>query len=225
MSGNIAETFVDTALKNRRRTAIIDAKSGNSFTFGELNRRADSCARFLANEGLRPGEIVSLMVKPGIDFIAITIALFKLGTPIVLIDPGMGYRNLLRCIQRVAPHCLIGVPQACLFAAAARSAFSSVTKRFCVGPSLFGFPGTRLALRPETEQQPFPIYQPAADDLAAIIFTTGSTGPPKGSAGLSAVRPFFDRTWRLCGDSGYGSDPPGSGRPGQIYRQYSPLWC
>lgn len=200
MIHNIADAFVQAARENSGRTAIVDARSGESILFGELDRRADAFAVSFREAGLTHGQVVSLMVTPGIDFICITIALFKIGTPIVLIDPGMGYKNLLRCIERVAPQYLIGVPLACYFARLARKTFASVEKFFCLGPSLFGFPGINICrgMR-ETVAETFPVYQPGVDDLAAIIFTTGSTGPPKGvryehsifAAQLRMIRDYY----------------------------------
>ena len=80
------------------------------------------------------------MVTPSVDFICLTLALFKLGTPIVLIDPGMGYKNLLRCIERVKPKYLIGIPKAILFSKLFPKPFQTVEKVFCCGKS-FGLLG------------------------------------------------------------------------------------
>lgn len=198
MARNIAETFVKTAERFQERIGIIEAKSGRSVTFGELNRSSDGYAAYFCDKGVRPGDIVMLMVTPSVEFIALTLALFKLGSPIVLIDPGMGYKNLLRCIARVQPKVLVGIPKAILFARIFAKHFQTVQSFFCCGNS-FGFFGPDIS-RSLDGAAPFPVYQPGEEDLAAIIFTTGSTGPPKGvryehsifSAQLRLIEEYYE---------------------------------
>ncbi len=44
--------------------------------------------------GVTPGTRLALLVRPGIDFISLVFGLFKAGAVAILIDPGMGRRNL-----------------------------------------------------------------------------------------------------------------------------------
>ncbi len=176
---NIADSFVKIAGHYGDKTAIIEAKNGSEITFRGLNQRADGYAAYFQNQGLQPGDVVTLMVTPSIDFICLSLALFKLGTPIVLIDPGMGYKNLLRCIERVAPTYLVGIPKALLFSKLFKKPFSSLKGSFCCGNS-FGLLGEDISKNIVQDPPAYPVYSPGSEDLAAIIFTTGSTGPPKG---------------------------------------------
>lgn len=195
---NIAEVFVDASKANEEKTAIIEARDGRSITFKELNSRSDDYVEYFLSEGLKSGEIVILMVKPSIDFICLTLALFKIGTPVVLIDPGMGFKNLLRCIKRVEPDYLIGIPKALLFSRLFPKPFTSIKKRFCCGSS-FGVFGKNIKDVKCAPDNLHEVYKPKKDDLAAIIFTTGSTGPPKGvryehsifSAQLELIKSFY----------------------------------
>jgi acyl-CoA synthetase (AMP-forming)/AMP-acid ligase II len=195
---NIAEIFVQAAEQCSDRTGIIEAKSGKSITFGQLNNRSDGYSHYLTEKGVRPGDVVVLMVTPSIEFICLTLALFKLGAPIVLIDPGMGYKNLLRCIARVQPRVLVGIGKAVMFAKIFKQPFATVEKYFCCGNS-FGIFGPDISRCLPATTRPAPVYQPGEDDLAAIIFTTGSTGPPKGvryehgvfSAQLRLIREYY----------------------------------
>jgi len=176
---NIAHCFVTTALKNAQRTAIIESDSKQEITFGELHERSGKYAAYFRGQGIDAKEIVMLMVRPSIDFICITLALFKVGATIVLIDPGMGYRNLLRCIRSVQPKYLIGIPKAILFSMVFKGHFNSIQKRFCCGNTA-GLLGLDIRSIIERYQSDSSLYNPGPEDLAAIIFTTGSTGPPKG---------------------------------------------
>ncbi|MCK5516255.1 MAG: AMP-binding protein, partial [Desulfobulbaceae bacterium] len=195
---NIAETLKKVAKEKKNQTGLIEARTGIRISFGELDSRSDNYAAYLHEKGLSPGDTVILMVKPSADFICLAFALFKLGTPVVLIDPGMGYKNLLLCIERVHAGVLIGIPKALLFSKLFPKPFHSVRKTFCCGKSL-GLLGADIRnCKPDTVD-PFPVFKPAQEDLAAIIFTTGSTGPPKGvrydhsvfAAQLRLIRDYY----------------------------------
>ncbi|MDK9707802.1 MAG: fatty acid CoA ligase family protein [Desulforhopalus sp.] len=176
---NIAEAFVEVAEKYGNRQGIIEAKTGKTLTFAEINYLSNGYCNYFCQNGVSYGDIVILMVTPSADFICLTLALFKIGAPVVLIDPGMGFRNLLRCIERVEPRILVGIPKAIAFSKIFAKPFHSVKRHFCCGNS-FGLFGPDIrSCAAATESSP-PVHQPGNDDLAAIIFTTGSTGPPKG---------------------------------------------
>lgn len=193
---NIAESFINVAKAERLRPAIIEAKSGRTLSFAEMQRTAERYAAYLQRQGVKPQEVVMLMVTPSADFICLTLALFMLGAPIVLIDPGMGYQNLLRCIARVQPTVLIGIPKALLFAKLFRRAFATVRRSFCVGNSwgLFG-----ADVRKVVVEESIIVHSSDQESLAAIIFTTGSTGAPKGvryehrifEAQLQLIRDYY----------------------------------
>ena len=195
---NIAEALKEVVKVKKDQTGLIEARTGNKISFAELDSRSDRYADYFQREGLAPGNIVILMVTPSIDFICLTFALFKLGTPVVLIDPGMGYKNLLRCIERVRPEVLIGIPKAILFKKIFPKPFHTVRKTFCCGKS-FGLLGPDIRNCNPQKSDTFQVFQPVEDDLAAIIFTTGSTGPPKGvryehsvfAAQLRLIRDYY----------------------------------
>jgi olefin beta-lactone synthetase len=195
---NIAETLIEVARKYGDRTGLIEAHTGKSLTFSELQAYSDGLAVYLTGKGVKAGDRVMLMVKPSADFICLTFALFKIGAPVILIDPGMGYRNLLRCIAGVRPKIFIGIPKAHLFRRLFPKPFATVEISFCCGFS-FGLFGPDIRKQSASITETYPVYRPASDDLAAIIFTTGSTGPPKGvrfehgifSTQLGLIRDYY----------------------------------
>lgn len=198
-SPNIADSFVRAALENSQRIGIIDSLKKQSITFADINTRSDAYAHYFSGAGVKPGNIVILMVKPSIDFVCLALALFKVGAPVVLIDPGMGYKNLLRCISRVSPDYMVGIPKAVLFSKLFASHFQTVIKTFCCGNSL-SLLGPDIRRQTTEGSAAYPVYKPTPDDLAAIIFTTGSTGPPKGvryehtifAAQLKLIKEYYE---------------------------------
>lgn len=181
MNFNIAHTLADVALKRPDEIALVQGKGGRyqEYTFKELHGRSALYKAALTKQGVCPGQRVMLMVPPSLEFVALTFALFSLGAPVILIDPGMGYKNLLRCIGNVKPDVLIAIPKAHIFKLLFRKPFKTIQTNICVGNSL-GFLGRTLATISESVQPDFEVFEAGKDDLAAIIFTTGSTGPPKG---------------------------------------------
>ena len=176
---NIGLTLQEVAAQKQNSNGLIEASTGRTLSFSELNRLSDSYSHYLMARGVKSGDRVMLMVRPSAEFICLTFALFKIGAPVILIDPGMGYKNLLRCIARVKPKVLVGIPQAILFSKLFQKPFSTVKLKICCGKS-FGFLGEDITQAGSKDSESFNVYTPKKDDLAAIIFTTGSTGPPKG---------------------------------------------
>jgi len=197
---NIALALSGVAARQPERTALI-ARDGRRWSFAELDTHVSAYAHGLARLGMTGNDRVALMVPPSPEFIALAFALFRLKAPVILIDPGMGYRNLLRCLAGVGPTVFIGSPKANLFRRLNPATFATVRQAICVGHGLglLGHNLKRVATYPAGD---FPTPLTEADDLAAIIFTTGSTGPPKGvryhhgvfQAQLRLIRDYYGIT-------------------------------
>jgi acyl-coenzyme A synthetase/AMP-(fatty) acid ligase len=185
MNYNIAQTLPDTVKAYPEQTGLISDNGRNkkSWTFKDMDNTANWFAHSLSERGVKRGDRVMLMVKPSLEFITLTFALFKIGAVIIFIDPGMGYRNLLRCIGQVKPEVFIGIVKAHLFKLFFPEPFKTVRISICISSfgSLSGhFLSAEKAVQSAFYGTPFPTAEMQADDPAAILFTTGSTGPPKG---------------------------------------------
>ncbi len=164
--------------------AVVEMDAGSirrSLSWAGLAEDVDAVAAGLSRLGLGGGSRISLMVPPGVDLTVLIYACLRIGAVIVVADAGLGARGLSRAVRGSAPDAVIGIDRAL---AAAR---------------VFGWPGRRisvatldparrriLAVEASVEQlrsspgapAAFPAPRPDAD--AAILFTSGSTGPAKG---------------------------------------------
>jgi acyl-CoA synthetase (AMP-forming)/AMP-acid ligase II len=148
-------------------------------TFEQLDRESDSLAAGLVSIGIQRGTKTVLMVKPGIAFFVLIFAMFKCGAVPVVVDPGMGLGRMLRCLASTRPEAFIGLPLAHLVRVGFPRYFRSVLVNVTVGPRLLwgGASLAKLYVRP---WRAFDMASTGPDETAAILFTTGSTGPAKG---------------------------------------------
>ncbi len=150
-----------------------------TITFRELDEDSDRIAQGLWNLGVPQGSRLVLMVPPSIEFISLVFALFKAGMVTVLIDPGMGRRNLIRCLEESNPDGFVAISMAHAIRSLYRRRFPNSRFHITVGRRWW-WGGTTLEQLRNTDVSDFQMTNSGARDSAAIIFTTGSTGPPKG---------------------------------------------
>lgn len=131
----------------------------------------------LATLGLQPQQRVAVFVRPGRELVAVMFALLRLGSVPVLIDPGMGISKAMQALALAQPQALIGVPAAVLASHAWRRTLTCLRMRLVVGVLPFHPSLTRLAL---TASPRLPGEGHAHDEEAAVLYTSGSTGPAKG---------------------------------------------
>jgi acyl-CoA synthetase (AMP-forming)/AMP-acid ligase II len=186
-SVNVARYLKTMARVQPYRRAVVypaarDANGRAAYshlTFRQLDRESDCFARGLERAGIGRGIRTILMVRPSLEFFALTFALFKVGAVPVMVDPGMGVGRMLSCLEESRANALIGIPPAHALRTLRPSFFKSVKTVVTVGKRWF-WRGLTLADIRALPWKPFTIADTQKEETAAILFTTGSTGPAKG---------------------------------------------
>jgi len=182
---NVADLLADSARQAPDRDAIIapDGRSGwTRITYGALDAAVTAHARALKLGGVSRGELALVMVPPGIPLITLFYGLLRLGAVPVMIDPGMGFRAFLKCVETTGATTLVGIPKAHIARLLFPHPFRKIERKFVMGPSLLGALGRTLTPIGTAAPDAAPVRADLAGaDLAAILFTSGSTGPAKGA--------------------------------------------
>ena len=186
---NVACRLDVAASQNPAAAAIIVARAGRkagqvdykTYTFSQLQTDTDRIAAGLRETGVTRGTKLALFVRFGYDFVALVFALFKIGAVQILIDPGMGLRQLLACLDDVQADGFVAIPPVHAVRALLSRRFAAAQHNVTVGRRWF-WGGTTLDALRRTPIESFAPIDVEEDELAAIIFTSGSTGPAKGVA-------------------------------------------
>jgi len=144
-----------------------------------LDARSDAMAAGLAAYGIGRGVRAVVMVRPSPEFFLLMFALFKNGAVPVLVDPGIDKRALKQCLDEAQPEAFIGIGLAHVARLVLR--WCPGAKRLVTVGRRWGWGGTTLAqLEADGARQPQPMAATDGEDVAALLFTSGSTGVPKG---------------------------------------------
>ena len=177
--------------------AIADASDDTTVSRSEFDRRVASAATALTRLGVAPGDRVAVLVPPGADLLTVVYACWRIGAVTVVADRGLGLRGLGRAVRSARVQHVVGVAPALVAARLGR--WAPGARRLTVdavrGTSTAG---EAVGLRDLRLPEPMP------GDPAAVVFTSGATGPAKGvrytHAQLGAQRDALRRLYGITGD-------------------------
>lgn len=170
-------------------TAVVELGPGGvtPISFAALERRIADLTIGLLRAGVGPGQRVAVLVRPGIDLTVAVYACWRAGAAIVVADAGLGLRNLGRALRSADPDHLIAIPAGLTAAHALQVPGHRIVAgdlppimraRMRVSHTLAELEelGRHTRQLDRTTVPPLP----GPDTEAAVLFTSGATGPAKG---------------------------------------------
>ena len=149
--------------------AVAAVHGDRQWTYRELNARANQLGRALRARGLRREGVVAVVTERNLDWMAAVLAIFKAGGAYLPIEPGFPADRIARTLARAGCQLVLTEP-------------GSTTT---LGQALDSLPAVQVLLVDAAYQENHADgdlgIDVAADQLAYIYFTSGSTGEPKGA--------------------------------------------
>ncbi len=183
---NVADRLAEAA-RERPDAIALATPTGRggwrSITLSELDSDATLAARGLAAMGVGPGKRIALLVKPSVEFVTLVFALLRTGATMVLVDAGLGRKNIVRCLASTEPDGFVAIPIGHALRVVKSKQFAKAKLNVTVGRRWFWGGETLESVKRLGESAirnpQSAIAHTIASDPAAIVFTSGSTGPPK----------------------------------------------
>jgi fatty-acyl-CoA synthase len=160
------------------KEAIRDLGTGRSFTYADLDRRVDAMSAYLSSIGVGRGDRVAVLAHNGVEFFDIQFACARTGSIAVLLNWRLTVTELEYILNDSSPKLLVHDVS---FAEAA----AELQKR-CNIETLLAIDAKGVGNPYEAALDPlvgtsFSSVELTHDDVVTIMYTSGTTGHPKGA--------------------------------------------
>ncbi|PXY30824.1 AMP-binding protein [Prauserella flavalba] len=177
----ITDHLDEVAEASPDKTAFVDSR--RSIAYGELKREVDRCALGLLELGVRPGDVVSFQLPNWIEWIVVHFAASRVGAisnPLIPIyrEREVGFMvGLARSKVLVVPETFRGFDYPAMVGKL-RPQWPELEHVLVVGSSWDDFAATPWEQRRDPAE--LATLRPDPNDVTLLIFTSGTTGEPKG---------------------------------------------
>lgn len=185
MSGGISDWVSRRAIRSGTAVALIAGDTGESVSYAELSRRVSELAGGLRTHGIRRGDRVALLMENSIEFIAVLLAVSSLGAVVVPLNYRLSATEVAFILKDSGALMLVATGSYTELAGAALRSGEHAVRWVVDVPDLrddkvTGVRPTSLRELPAGEfRGPDPGIRD--DDVCIVMYTSGTTGRPKGA--------------------------------------------
>ncbi|MBS0151276.1 MAG: amino acid adenylation domain-containing protein [Nitrospira sp.] len=154
----------------RTPDAVAAACQGRSLTYAELNRRANVIAHALRTRGAGPDCLVAILNERGLDLLLMIVGIFKAGAAYLPLDPGHPERRLAQVLEDSRAAMILTT----------KGYLDRIEKAMALGAGSAPVYALERLLTEEVDDS-HPAVDVSPANLAYVMYTSGSTGVPKGA--------------------------------------------
>jgi malonyl-CoA/methylmalonyl-CoA synthetase len=175
MNHNLFAAF-EAAFPKDRSACAVETQDGRYYTWSDLDRSSAKIANLLASLKLRPGARVAVQVEKSVENMLLYLAVLRAGFVYLPLNNAYQSAELAYFLENAQPSVIVCTPaQRAVFVPLAQSC--GAKNLFTLGDDIDGTLIEQAAAMPDR----FKTVQRAAGDLAAILYTSGTTGRSKGA--------------------------------------------
>jgi len=204
MRTNLGLFLEKRARLSPRLEALVEVERGHRYTYAELDARCNRLADALRGRGVQPGDRVAFLLMNGVEYIESYFALAKLGAVMVPLNWRLVPDELAFILKDSGSTVLIYDDAFDGAVEALQPLETEVGQWIRVGPE-GGLPGHASydALCEAASPAPFEVTA-CDDDLLFIMYTSGTTGLPKGAVHSHRTMAAASITINMTADMRYG---------------------
>jgi acyl-CoA synthetase (AMP-forming)/AMP-acid ligase II len=204
MQNNLGLILAKRALISPHVEALVEVERGRRYTYAELNRRANRIAHALLAQGVRPGDRIAFLLMNGVEYIEAYFGAAKIGGVMVPLNWRLVPDELEFILKDSGARVLIFDTEFDEAARALRERPVDVEHWIRVGEAASspGFASSYEGLTAEASDEE-PEIAAADDDLLFIMYTSGTTGVPKGAVHTHTTMLWASLTILLTADQRY----------------------
>ncbi len=182
------------------KRALLDGE--RSLTYAELDRQADALASALLRQGLQRGEVVCTYLPNSIDYVVVVLAVARSGAIFSPINPRYKAFEVAAMLRQAQPRVVLTTRALDPVLRAAAASIAGHDMLVVHADAKQPSPNGAIALQPLLEQVPRPLPVVEENDFFSLMFTSGTTGEPKGALATHRARML----WVLNATIQYGLD-------------------
>ena len=172
-----------------KKTAIID--ENREFSYGEVNARCNKVSNFLLEKGIGKGDRVAILAYNCHEYMEIYFAVGKTGAIFVPLNWRMAPDELANILDDCNPNFLFFAEAFSGAALALRDRVEHIRHFIALGHADFSWAERYEQVQAYPSAEPAGFKKPDIEDPHIILYTSGTTGNPKGAV-LSTRKTFFN---------------------------------